>query len=122
MLDAPTQNGVVQLGTGCDSDGLTKGLQALLICPSHSSLKRETSPWLEPGFFYSAENRQLNYNISTMRTARGRRGATFFVISDEYALRDFNDKTENFNVVCQEAYPRRRCAAGGAEDDSVLCD
>ena len=57
-----------------------------------------------------------------MRTVRGRRGVSFFVISGDYALRDFNDKTENFNVVRQEAYPRERRAPGGAEDDSVLCD
>jgi hypothetical protein len=30
MFDALMQYGVVQLGTGCDSDGLTKG-----DCPSH---------------------------------------------------------------------------------------
>ncbi|WP_343731567.1 hypothetical protein [Duganella sp.] len=84
--------------------------------------EKETSPWLEAGFFYSADNRQLNYNISTQAHLRGRRGARFFVIFGVYALRDFNDKTENFNVVRQEAYPRQRCSVGGAKDDSILCD
>jgi len=47
--------------------------------------KREISPWLEAGFFYSADNRQLNYNISTQAHLRGRRGVRFFVIFGVYA-------------------------------------